>query len=65
MDGGQLAAKSRMIVVTLNYRLGILGINTTIVSYIFRGRLFPSSFPSDQWNAVDGQNLVRIINAAT
>ena len=48
MDGGQLAAKSRMIVVTLNYRLGILGINTTIVSYIFRGRLFPSSFPSDQ-----------------
>lgn len=28
MDGGLLASKSRMIVVTLNYRLGILG-NTT------------------------------------
>jgi carboxylesterase type B len=26
MDGGMLAAKSRMVVVTLNYRLGILGI---------------------------------------
>lgn len=25
MDGGMLAAKSRMVVVTLNYRLGILG----------------------------------------
>ena len=25
MDGGLLAAKSRMIVVTLNYRLGVLG----------------------------------------
>lgn len=28
MDGGLLAAKSRMIVVTLNYRLGILGISS-------------------------------------
>lgn len=25
MDGATLAAKSRMVVVTLNYRLGILG----------------------------------------
>jgi neuroligin len=25
MDGAMLAAKSRMVVVTLNYRLGILG----------------------------------------
>jgi neuroligin len=27
IDGGMLANKSRMVVVTLNYRLGILGIS--------------------------------------
>lgn len=31
LDGGLLAAKSRMIVVTLNYRLGILGIIIIII----------------------------------
>lgn len=31
MDGGMLAAKSRMVVVTLNYRLGILGTSFTLL----------------------------------
>ena len=31
MDGGQLALSSRLVVVTLNYRLGILGNNNLLI----------------------------------
>lgn len=34
MDGSLLAAKSRMVVVTLNYRLGILGITTLTSAFL-------------------------------
>lgn len=43
MDGALLAAKSRTVVVTLNYRLGILGIRTSLpalVLYHVRTRPF-------------------------
>ena len=35
MDGGQLAVNSRLVVVTLNYRLGILGtIQVPLICFI-------------------------------